>query len=128
MKSELTLLVCAVALAFVQLLIAVGAAIAQVGLPTVVGNREDMPRLTGLAGRADRAYWNMFESLLLFAALVLVAAVAGKTNAQTFLGAQIFIWARLAYAVIYLVGIPIARTMAWGVAVIGLLLIGQQLV
>jgi len=128
MKIELTLLVCATALAFVQVLIAVLAAIAQVGLPALLGNREDMPQLTGLAGRAERAYRNMFESLLLFAALVLVAAVAGKTNAQTLLGAQIFVWARLAYGVIYLLGIPMARTLAWGVAVIGLFLIGVQLV
>ena len=127
MKLELTLLVCAVGLAFVQLVVAVLAAMAQVGLPTLLGNREEMPALSGLAGRAERAYKNMFESLLLFAALVLVAAVAGKTNAQTALGAQIFVWARLAFAVIYVVGIPVARTAAWAVAIIGLIMIALQL-
>jgi uncharacterized MAPEG superfamily protein len=128
MKLELTLLVCAVGLAFVQVLVALLTAIPQVGLPALLGNREEMPALTGVAGRAERAYKNMFESLLLFAALVLVAAVAGKTNAQTALGAQIFVWARLAFAVIYVVGIPVVRTLAWLVGVIGLLIIGLQLV
>ena len=128
MKLELTLLVCAVGLAFLQVLVALLTAIPQVGLPALLGNREEMPALSGVAGRAERAYKNMFESLLLFAALVLVAAVAGKTNAQTALGAQIFLWARLAFAVIYVVGIPVVRTLAWLVGVIGLLIIGLQLV
>ena len=128
MKLELTLLVCAVGLAFLQVLVALLTAIPQVGLPALLGNREEMPALSGVAGRAERAYKNMFESLLLFAALVLVAAVAGKTNAQTALGAQIFLWARLAFAVIYVVGIPVVRTLAWLVGVIGLFIIGLQLV
>jgi hypothetical protein len=37
---------------------------------------------------------------------VLVAQVAGKSNAMTVLGSQIFFWARLAYAIIYTVGVP----------------------
>jgi len=128
MKPELTLLVCAVGLAFVQIVIAVLLAIPQVGLSTLLGNREDMPALQGAADRAQRAYRNMLESLVLFAALVLVAAVAGKTNPTTLLGAHLFIWARLAYAFIYVIGIPLLRTLAWAVAAIGLALIFFQLV
>ena len=47
MKPELTMLVWAVALAFVQVLIAVQGAMMQVGLMTLVGNREKFPELTG---------------------------------------------------------------------------------
>ena len=61
---------------------------------------------TGFAGRARRAHLNMIENMVLFTALVLVAAVAGKANATTAMGAMIFFWARLAYAVIYLAGCP----------------------
>jgi uncharacterized MAPEG superfamily protein len=43
------------------------------------------------------------------------------------LGAQIFLWARVAYAVIYLAGIPWLRTLTWTVSVIGLVLIFLQL-
>ena len=126
MKPELTLLVCAVGLAFVQIVIAVLLAIPQVGLSTLLGNREDMPALQGAADRAQRAYRNMLESLLLFAALVLVAALAGKTNATTLLGAHLFIWARLAYALIYVIGIPLLRTLSWTIGVIGMALIFFQ--
>jgi len=128
MKPELALLVWAVLLAFVQVVVAVQGAMMQVGLPTLVGNREKFPELTGWAGRASRAQRNMVENLVLFAALVLVAVAADKTNAMTLLGAQIFFWARVAYAVVYLVGIPWLRTGVWTVSVIGLALIFAQLV
>jgi len=122
------LLVWAVLLTFVQMLIAVSGATLQVGLPALAGNREGLVPCTGWAGRAARAHHNMLENLVLFASLVLVAALAGKTNATTLLGAQLFFWARVAYAVVYLGGIPWLRTAAWLVSVIGLALIFSQLV
>jgi uncharacterized MAPEG superfamily protein len=65
----------------------------------------------------------MLESLVLFAALVLVAVIAGRTNSTTLLGAQLFFWARVAHAVVYVAGIPWLRTAVWLVSVIGLALI-----
>jgi len=127
MKLELALLVWSVALAFVQMLVAASAATLQVGLPKLAGNRDNMPPLTGWAGRAERAHLNMLESLVLFAALVLVALVAGRTNSMTALGAQLFFWARLVYAPVYLAGVPWLRTAVWLVSVIGLILIFAQL-
>lgn len=114
-------------LAFVQMLIAVSAATQQVGLPMLAGNREGMPPLSGFALCASRAHLNMLESLALSATLVLIAVTAGKTNSTTLLGAQLFFWARLAYAVIYVAGIPWLRTAVWLVSVIGLILIFLQL-
>src|SRR5690349_15981947 len=127
MKPELMLLVWAVLLTFVQMLVAVGGATLQVGLPALAGNREGLALCTGWAGRAARAHHNMLENLVLFAVLVLVAVAAGKTNSTTLLGAQIFFWARLAYAVIYAAGIPWLRTAVWLVSVIGLAMIFFQL-
>ncbi|HYN12489.1 MAG TPA: MAPEG family protein [Burkholderiales bacterium] len=127
MKAELSLLLWSVALAFAQMLVAVSGATAQVGLPMLAGNRENQPPLAGWARRAQRAHQNMLENLLLFAALILIAVVSQKTNSMTLLGAQLFFWARLAYAVIYVAGIPWLRTAAWFVSVIGLALIFFQL-
>jgi uncharacterized MAPEG superfamily protein len=127
MTSELTLLVWSGVLTFVQMLVAVAGAQLQVGLPALMGNRESLPPITGWAGRARRAQLNMLEYLVLFAILVLVAQVTGKTNSMTLLGCQIFFWARLAYAIIYLAGVPWLRTAAWAVSVIGLILILLQL-
>ena len=128
MTPELIYLVWSAVLTFVLMLIAVSGATLQVGLPTLAGNREGMPEMTSWAGRAERAHRNMLENLVLFAILVLVAQAAGVRNAMTLLGAQLFFWGRVGHAVLYIAGIPWARTAAWGVSVVGLILIAWQLV
>jgi uncharacterized MAPEG superfamily protein len=128
MTPELMYLVWSAALTFILVLIAVGGATLQVGLPTLAGNREGLPKLTGWAGRAQRAHFNMLESLILFAVLVFVAQLAGIHNATTLLGAQLFFWGRVAHAVVYIAGIAWLRTAAWGVSVVGLVLIFLQLI
>ena len=127
MTPELKLLVWSVGLTIVQVLVAVVGATLQVGTLALVGNRETLPSIEGWAGRAARAHRNMLENLVLFAILVLVAQVAGKANAMTALGAQLFFWGRVAYAPIYIIGIPWARTAAFGVSAAGLVLIFLQL-
>jgi len=128
MKPELNLLVWATLLTVVQAVVAVQGAMMQVGLATLAGNREGLPEIKGWGGRAARAHRNMLENLVLFAALVLVAVVAQTTNDMTLLGAQVFFWARVAYAVVYVVGLPWVRTGVWAVSVVGLAMIFLQLI
>ncbi len=128
MSIDLKLLIWSVALTVVQMVVAVIGAQGKVGLPPLIGNRDDLPQMTGFAGRAQRAHRNMLESLVLFAVLVLVAQVTGKANATTALGAQLFVWGRVAYAVVYWIGIPWVRTLVWAVSLIGLIMIFVQLV
>jgi len=128
MKPELMWLLWAVALTVVQMLVCVSGATLQVGLPMLASNRDGMPALTGWPRRAERAHHNMLESLVLFAALVLIAVVTNKTNSATLLGAQLFVWARLAYALIFIAGIPWLRTLVWFASMIGLVIIFFQLV
>jgi uncharacterized MAPEG superfamily protein len=127
MSPDLKYLLLSTLLCFVQMLIAATGANQAVGLPTLAGNREGLSELKGWAGRAKRAHLNMIENLVLFAALVLVATAAGKANAMTAMGAMIFFWGRVAYAVIYVAGITWLRTVAWFVSVIGLALIAIEL-
>jgi len=127
MSPDLKYLLFSVLLTAVQVVIAAAAANQVVGLSTLAGNREKLPEMTGFAGRAKRAHLNMLENMVLFTALVLVAAVAGKANATTALGAAIFFWARLVYAVVYLIGVPWLRTVIWTVSVIGMVMIAVQL-
>jgi uncharacterized MAPEG superfamily protein len=127
MTPELWYLVWSAALTFVLAIIAASGATLQVGLPTLAGNREQIAKMSGWAGRAQRAHLNMLENLILFAVLVLAAKAAGVSNAKTLLGAQLFFWGRIAHAILYIAGIPWARTGAWVVSIIGLLLIFWQL-
>jgi uncharacterized MAPEG superfamily protein len=123
MAHEITILAWTVILTLAQLVVAILAGIGQVGLPVLAGNREGLPEFTGLAGRAHRAHRNMLESLVLFAALALAVVVAGRTSATTALGADIFLGARVVYALLYIAGVPWLRTLAWGASLVGLVLL-----
>jgi uncharacterized MAPEG superfamily protein len=82
------------------------------------------PRAVPLWGqRALRAHLNAVEGFAPFAALVIVAHVAGKANAMTAFWAGCFFWLRLAHAVVYLTAIPYLRTVIFTlgfVAVVGI--------
>ena len=69
------------------------------------------PRPVPLWGqRAHRAYLNAVECFAPFAALVIVAQVAGKANGMTAFWATSFFWLRLAHAIVYWTAIPYLRT------------------
>jgi uncharacterized MAPEG superfamily protein len=82
------------------------------------------PRAVPLWGqRAHRAYLNAVECFAPFAALVIVAHIAGKSDAMTVFWATSFFWLRLAHAVVYWFAIPFVRTLVFTlsfVAVVGL--------
>ena len=127
MTPDLQMLVWSAALALVQMLIAVLGATGEFGLPRLAGNREDLPAAAGWAGRARRAHLNMLESLVVFAIVVLVAHASGRANETTALGAALFFWGRVAYALIYVAGIAWLRTLAWLVSIAGIVLVFSQL-
>ena len=124
MSPGFQILLWSVALAFIQMLVAMSGCILQVGLPKLAGNHEGLAPMTGWVGRAQRAHLNMLENLVLFAPLVLIADSTGR-NVE--LGAQIFFLARLVYAIVYIIGIPWLRTTIWGISVVGLVMIFVQL-
>jgi uncharacterized MAPEG superfamily protein len=128
MKPEIAMLVGALGLAVVQVVVAAFGAYRQVGLTVLAGNRENMPFILGWAGRADRASRNMLESLVLFAPLVLAAHVSGISNPITVLGAYVYLWGRVAYAFLYVAGVPWARSGAWLLSLWGMVMIATQFV
>ena len=124
MPVELTLLGATLLLALVQILAAAQARTRQYGTRWNMGARdEEMPPLNPLAGRLLRAQANLFETLPLFAAGLLGAAVASRLGWKTQLGAHLYFWGRLAYLPLYAAGVPVVRTAAWGVATVGLLFV-----
>ncbi len=127
MTPELTYLVLSAVLAFVQIMVAATSAALQNGVMSQVGNRENLPEFSGLCGRAVRAYRNMLENLALFTILVLAANAAGISTVMTVSGAQLFFYARLAHAVVYIAGVPFVRSAIWGISVIGMTMIALEL-
>ena len=128
MGIELKFLAWAVVLGFVQLLLADVLMTAQRGTKWNVGPRDGEPKpLSGMAARAERAFRNFLETFAFFAAAVLAVALTHKSDASSLLGAQIYVWARMAYLPIYLVGIPYLRTLVWAASFWGMLQVIETL-
>jgi uncharacterized MAPEG superfamily protein len=89
------------------------------GLSGAMGN--DATRVgTGpaWAERARRAHGNAVENLAVFAPVVLVVAITGANTPTTATAAQIYLAARLVHYVVYVLGIPIIRTLAFVVGLV----------
>ena len=124
MTTELTMLALSIVLGLVQIMIAANASTRQRGADWNVGSRDEvLPPLGGTAGRLDRAMRNFLETFPLFAAAVLIAALAGRHNWMTQWGAVLYFAARVAYVPLYAYGVRIVRSVAWGVATLGIILI-----
>ena len=124
MTTELWLLVAAVLLGFAQIILQAQSMNMQRGYRWNAGPRDEiLPPLTGIAGRLNRALRNFLESFPLFAAAVLVAAVAHIHNGLTLWGAWLYVLGRIVYVPLYAFGVRYVRSLAWNVAVLGIFLI-----
>jgi uncharacterized MAPEG superfamily protein len=92
------------------------------GLKFAFGNREGALDVTELAGRADRAAKNMLENMVLFTALFVAVKLSGKSSAaeDAAFATNLFFFARVAYWIVYLMGIPYLRTAIWTVGVVAM--------
>ena len=127
LSMELTMLLWASVLYVAQIAVAATAADIQNGIAWGLGNREDIPVVRGWGGRAQRAHANMAESLLPFACLVLIAYSSGRMGELSVLGAQVFFVSRLAYALLYIGGVKVLRSLAYFGGLIGMGMIVVQI-
>lgn len=127
MTTELTILAYSVALFFMIIIVQVVVGVRAQGLMPLADSRDNLPPPTVLQARVGRCVENHREGLTLFAPLVLIAAASHISNGATVLGAQMFFFSRVAHAVIYLTGLPKIRPLAWGVGMIGTVMIFASL-
>jgi uncharacterized MAPEG superfamily protein len=99
----------------VVILLQVLAAVQQVGLSTLAGNREGLV-LTGLAGRMERAANNSLLALALVAPAVLITHLSDATDNLADHLMLTFLLSRVAYVALYALGIVWFRTAAWTIA------------
>ena len=124
MGTELQMLVCAIGLGLLQLVLAASFTTAQRGLGWGVGARDETPEPLGrLAGRIERAFRNFLETFVFFAAAVLLLHATGRGDANSALGAQIYLWARLLYIPAYAIGVPFLRTLIWAGSLVGIVMV-----
>jgi len=75
--------------------------------------RQWLANQTGFRARANAAQANLFESLPLFFAAVIIASINHAPQARIDLLALGFVAARIAYIVCYVANWPTARSIVW---------------
>jgi uncharacterized MAPEG superfamily protein len=68
---------------------------------------------TPWAQRLKDAHYNCVENLAVFAPLVLILHAQNHSTAATVTACAVFFWARLAYVIVYALGVPGLRTLAF---------------
>jgi uncharacterized MAPEG superfamily protein len=67
------------------------------------------------ARRLMNAHNNAVENLVIFAGLVLTLDALSHSTVSTMLACAVYFWARLVHVVVYTLGIPVLRTLAFAV-------------
>jgi uncharacterized MAPEG superfamily protein len=124
MSLELAMLAASCALCLVQIIIASHAASLQRGYQWTASARDSqLPSLTGIAGRLERALRNFLETFPVFVAAVLLVHLLGREGALSKWGAVLYFSARLVYLPLYAAGVPLLRSIVWNVAFTGIVLL-----
>ena len=124
MTPEFIMLAFTLILALVQIGAAGIARTAELGATWNAGPRDEaVPPPGKLAGRLMRAQANLFETLPIFAAAVIMAHIAGKDGTLTALGAHLYFFGRLIYLPLYAFGVPYIRSLVWLAAAAGLVMV-----
>lgn len=77
-------------------------------------SRKDKPQAEW-ANRMMFAHDNAVENLAVFAPLVLILNAIDYSSKWTVLACAVYFWARLAHLIVYTIGVPILRTLAFTV-------------
>ncbi len=67
------------------------------------------------AHRLYFAHTNAVENLIIFAPLVLILDAQGHSTEATVIACAVYFWARLVHVIVYTMGVPVLRTLAFAV-------------
>lgn len=124
MTPEFIMLGFTLILALFQILWAASARTGELGLKWNAGSRDgETPPPGKLAGRLIRAQANLFETLPIFVAAVIMARISGEEGMLTFVGTHLYFFGRLVYLPLYAFGVAYVRSLAWVVSLAGLVMV-----
>ena len=128
MSIELTILLVMLVYLFVQTFIESLMTNLNYGVKQASSGRDDIPLIQpGMRGRLYRAIQNYKENLFYFIPLVLLTAILDASNAQTVLGAKMFLISRLLYTPIYVLGVSYIRGPVFLIGLVGNILMAYGL-
>jgi uncharacterized MAPEG superfamily protein len=126
LPTELVVLTWGCILGFVHILVAAQGKTRQYGTKWNMGARDqELPPPHPVVGRLMRAQANFFETFPIFIAAVILSlstqSMAGPALVPA-LGAWLWLGGRVAYLPLYAFGVPVVRSLAWIVSVVGIVL------
>ena len=127
LTTELTVLGWSFVLLLAYIAVQAGTALRDRGAYFNTGPRDDPNPLGRTAARAERALGNFKETYPVFIALVLGLAVTGRSGGVAATGAWVWLFARVVYLPLYVLGVPYVRTLCFAVACAGLVMMGVKL-
>ena len=89
--------------------------------------RQWLAKQTGFRARANAAQANLFESLPLFFAAVIISSIGGAPQVRLDLLAIGFVIARIAYLICYIANWPTMRSIVWFIGLICVITIFFQI-
>ena len=124
MTNELLILWWVLVLALVQISLAAAMRTAETGVAYNMGPRDaPAPPMRPITARLQRAQANLFETLPLFAAAVLIVRAGGRESDLTLWGSFAYLGARVLYVPLYAFGVPVLRSVVWCVSMAGIVAI-----
>ena len=128
MAFELTALLGVVGILFLLLVFQGALVPINQGFGWGLGSRDAQQEPSVMQGRAKRTVVNHMEGLALFLPLIIVAQLADISTPMTVWGAGLFLAGRAAFALLYLGGVAVLRSVAWAVSVTGLIMFAIPLI
>ncbi len=128
MTTDLTMLAWVAAITALMWLPYILARLQKSGMMATLDYSADNDPLPTWAARAKRAHANAVENLAPFAAVVLVAHLAGAANGTTALWAIIYFWARVIHYAGFMSGLPFVRTLSFAVGWLAIMIIFLQII
>src|SRR3954463_15525696 len=124
MAVELRILALGALLLFVYIFVAVRFKTAQYGRKWNTSARDGgLPPANPVTGRLIRAQANFEETFPIAIVALLGVVLANKTSPTTALGGWIWLGARVVYIPLYAAGVPVVRTLAWTVSIVGVAMV-----
>jgi uncharacterized MAPEG superfamily protein len=127
MPTEILMLVLTGLLSLVVAFLTIAIHFRAYGGKMIRSNRDKFPPLEGVAMRVVRAHANLNEALLPFAIVVIAATALHVSNQVTVYAAIAFFAARVAHAVLYLVGATPWRSISYDCGLIATIVFATQL-
>jgi len=124
MYQEVLVLAWGCVLLFVHIFVAIHFKTKQYGRDWNMGARDaQMPPLNPVAARLERARDNFQETFPIAVVALFGVVLAGRASEWTTLGGWLWLAARVVYLPLYWTGVKVWRTLAFGVSMIGLIMV-----